>query len=224
MFAERPVPSLQLLLQPLALLNLYFNSERLHKHVNSIVVLGRKGNNDVCVLHGGFDEVIVRGLHKFAVLAQDIDDCAAALFDVARDASRKPDVIRRQHKDLKVHELSESVLKNGVDSLEDNDRRCFNQLDFLSPLVCRKVIARQVSIFALCQFIDLFECQVEVEGAGVVEVVLVGMVVFFLAGTLGRSLTKDLCRTSRARRARCSTRTARRSVCTAMSCHSQCLL
>lgn len=76
-----------------------------------------------------------------------------------------------------------------MDALENNYWRCFNQLYFLSPHVCRKVIARQVSIFALSQLIDLFKCQVEVKGARVVEVVLVGIVVFFLAEQLGRSLT-----------------------------------
>ena len=61
----------------------HFDLEILNEHVDRVVILLAEGNDEVGVLHGRLDEVVVGGLYKSVVLGQYVDHCATALGNVS---------------------------------------------------------------------------------------------------------------------------------------------
>ena len=78
-------------------------------------------NYYVCVLHGGFNELIIGRFDKPVVLRQHVFYCPAALSDVSLDSATQADVVVRHHKDLQVHQVSEPFLVESEDTLEDEE-------------------------------------------------------------------------------------------------------
>ena len=87
-------------------------------------------NNNVCVFHGGFDELIIAWLNKFIVLLKDILDSSASLRDISLDSPRQTDVVVGHHKDLQVHQVPEPLLIEGENSLKYNQGLAFHSLSY----------------------------------------------------------------------------------------------
>lgn len=94
MFAKCAYPALSLLLNLLSPIDLHLDSKCLHEHVNCIVILSRKWNYNVSVLHSWLYEIIVSRFYKLAVLSENVDDCAPAVGDVTLDATSEANIIR----------------------------------------------------------------------------------------------------------------------------------
>ena len=65
-------------------------------------------NDDISVLHGWFDKLIVRRLDEFVVLPQDILNCPASFHDVPSDSPRQPNIVIGHYEYFEIHEVSES--------------------------------------------------------------------------------------------------------------------
>lgn len=85
------------------------------------------------MFHCWLDEVIVCWLDMLAVLQQHIHNCPTSLFDVALNAASKANVVRCEHKNFQIHDLSKPLFENCMNALKHNDWRCLDQLNLLSP-------------------------------------------------------------------------------------------
>ena len=68
-----------------ALHQTHLDLQVLNKHLYSLVILRREWNNDVCILHGGANEVVVGRLDEPVVLGQHINHSPASLCNVSID-------------------------------------------------------------------------------------------------------------------------------------------
>lgn len=100
--------------QQLALVYLHFDSECLHKHINCIVVFGRKRNDEVGMLHRRPNKIIVSWLHELTVLVDNVGNGSTTVHDVTLNTSSQTDVVWGQHEDFEVHKLTKSFFENGV--------------------------------------------------------------------------------------------------------------
>ena len=67
----------------------HFDFEVLNEHVDCVVVFLAERNDEIGVLHGRLDKVIVSRLHKSIVLGQYVNYRASALCDVSFNLTKK---------------------------------------------------------------------------------------------------------------------------------------
>jgi hypothetical protein len=144
----------------------------LAKHVNRVCVFGRKGNNDVRVLHRRLYEIIVRWFNEAAVLLEHVDNSAPAFRNVATDAASQTNVIRSKYEYFEVHEFAESIFDNGMDSFKHYNWGGLNSLRYVCPLVRCKVVCGNLNVVSTQKLSNFLVSQVEIESAWVVKVVV----------------------------------------------------
>jgi hypothetical protein len=179
MFTKTTLSSLYSLFQLLAFVDLHFDPKRLNKHIHSIVIFCCKWYDNIGVLHGWLNKVVVRRLNKFAVLRQHVYNSPAAVCDIPLYSASESDVVRSQNEDFQVHFVSKPLLKNSVNALKHYNWRSFDSLHDIRPLVSRKVITRNLAVLSTEQFIYLFKGHVEVKRIRVIEVVQVCIIMVF---------------------------------------------
>ena len=98
-----------------------------------------------------------------------------------------------------------------MDAFKNDDRRCFDCLRYIGSLVECEVISWDLNVLTLEQLLKLFESQVEIQGARVVEIVVGSIFVVLITTqryrksasaakhTHGEALTRGLCKTCRGR-------------------------
>lgn len=179
MFTKTTLSSLYSLLQLLAFVDLHFYPKRLYKHIHRIVIFCCKRYDNIGVLHCWLNEIVVRRLHKFAVLRQYVNNSPATVGDIPLYSTSESDVVRSQDKDFQVHFFSKPLLKYSVNALKHYNWCSFDSLHDICPLVSRKVITRNLAVLSTEQFIYLFEGHVEVKRIRVIEVVQVCIIMVF---------------------------------------------
>ena len=92
-------------------------------------------------------------------------------------------VIWSQNKEFQVHNIPETTLLNGMDSLKHNYGGWFYSWCDICALMKCKVVSRDFNISALEQFIQLFESQVEIECLRVIKVVVSCVFVLIISTT-----------------------------------------
>ena len=123
-------------------------------------------------------------------------------------SSRKANIVWCEHEDFKIHQVSEPLLIDGVNSLEDDDRSSLDGHCLAGALMGREVVCGNLCVVAFNELFDLLEGEVKVESVWMVKVV-VRSVIMLVRPTdkysslemksyrVGRVLTRDLCKNCR---------------------------
>lgn len=92
-------------------------------------------DDNICILHCWLDEFIVRRLHKFVILPQNILYGPTPLSDISPDSPGQPDIVISHYKNFKVHEVSKPLLVKSHDTLEDQKWLALDMFDSFFPIL-----------------------------------------------------------------------------------------
>ena len=158
--------------------------------------MGTERNDDVSILHGWPDEVVIRWFDEAIVLGQHVDNGATAISNIPLDylkeqdgeqigeekltSAGKTNIIRCEHENLEVHLFAETILNDGMNTFEDNDGSGTHGLRHIGAFVKRKVVSGNLTVFTIDQFGEFLVTEVEVEGRRVIKVVVCGVIVILV--------------------------------------------
>ena len=119
---------------------------------------------------GRLNELVMSRPDHVHVLLHHRVHCSAPLLDIPDKPANKPNIIGRIDENLKIDELSYSLVGKHHDALEEYDLfRC--QLHyFFGSSVMHKVIGGQIDAFAPLEGAQLLDDELVVKGIGMVEI------------------------------------------------------
>ena len=107
-------------------------------------------DDDVGILLGGFDELIVHGLQHVAILADEHLQRVSTLGDVTCDDTQQALVGLGIYKYLDVHEVAHALVVQCHDALHDDDILRFDAGGLVGAVVLGKVVNRAVDGLTGC--------------------------------------------------------------------------
>mmetsp|Transcript_43711 Transcript_43711/g.137262 ORF Transcript_43711/g.137262 Transcript_43711/m.137262 type:complete len:251 (-) Transcript_43711:387-1139(-) len=117
----------------------------------------------------------VHGPHGAEVLVDDTRDVAATLAHVAQEPPDEARVGVGVHKDLNVEQISELVMREDEDPLDEDDRARHHVDGLRLARVRAEVVLRHLDLLTAQQRLDVLEQQLRVERVGVVKVALLAL-------------------------------------------------
>ena len=109
-----------------------------HNKVNSDDVRFAMGDDDVDELHDWFDKLIIGCLDKSIILGEHTLNRSSSLGNVPLYSPFQSNIVIGHHKHFQVHQLSEPLLIEGHDSLEDKEWLALNMLNLIHHSIIRQ--------------------------------------------------------------------------------------